>query len=110
MTTLAPRYTNIEDIRVANKNRGYYWFSPDTLRIFKSRVVSRIYDAGTSVDYPKGSRLWIESTRNYNDCGREWHIARFNVDTADISYVHVDYTTLTFASKRTAERALEAML
>ena len=103
-------YTNIADIKSANKSAGLYWFSPATVRAFKSRVVSRIYDAGVSEDYPQGSRLWVESTRNYNDSGREYKIARFNVESHDISYAHENYTTLRFGSKDAAIAALEGLL
>lgn len=104
------RFTNIADIKSANKAAGWYWFSPDTVHAFKSRVETRIYDAGTSIDYPQGSRLWVESTRNYNDRGREHKIARFNVETSDISYTHVDYQTLRFSTKRIAIKTLEGLL
>jgi hypothetical protein len=103
------RFTNIAEIKTANKNAGRFWFSPDTVRHFAARVESRVYDAGTNADYPLGSRLWVESTRTFND-GREYKIARFNVETSDISYVHVNYRTLQFGSKATAVKALEGLL
>lgn len=33
----------IEDIKAANKAAGLYYFEPDTMRFFKSRVSSRVY-------------------------------------------------------------------
>lgn len=98
------RYTNIGDIRRANKRAGMFWFSPATVAAFAARVESRIYDEGTSKDYPQGSRVWVESRRNHNSTSREHLIARFNVETADISYVHIDYRNLVFDSAKKAEK------
>lgn len=103
-----PRFTNIAEVKQANKSAGFYWYSPDTVRVFKPRVETRIYDAGTSVDYPEGSRVWVESTTTYNGVGREYKIPRFNVATGDINYTSVDYRTLVFSTKANAVKFLES--
>lgn len=97
-------FTNIADIKRANKDAGRYWFSPDTLRAFGSRVESRIYDTG------RNTRVWVESTRNYDDSGREYKISEFDVATGDISYVSVEYRTLRFDAKVDAVKFLESNL
>lgn len=112
-TETKPRFTNIAEIKRANKNAGRYWFSVDTVRAFKSRVESRIYDGGASHDYPEGSRLWVESTTNYDDTAREYKLAIFDVATGDISYVSArapKFTTLRFRTKAAAVQALEGLL
>lgn len=38
-----PLFTNIEQIKTANERAGEYYFSPNTLRGFKSRIGSTIY-------------------------------------------------------------------
>lgn len=108
-----PRFTNIAEIRRANKNAGFYWFSPDTIRAFDSRHVSRVYDGGASYGYPEGSRLWVESTRNHDDTGREYKLAIFDVATGDISYISARIahsTILRFRTKAAAIQAIEGLL
>ena len=103
------RFTNIAQIRDANNAAGYFWFSADTMRFFDSKVESRVFDAGVDGKYPKGSRVWIESTRNYDDTGRDYKVARFDVATGDIGWVYVD-STHTFESLAVATKVLEALL
>jgi hypothetical protein len=45
------KYGTIEDIKRANREAGRYWFSPDTLRFFRSRVGREVY----------GGRFFISS-------------------------------------------------
>lgn len=104
MSDKTSRFTNIGDIRRANKKAGLFWFSPSTIAAHGARVESRIYDEGVSEDYPEGSRAWVESRRNFDGTAREHLIARFNVETSDISYVHIDYTNLVFDSAKRAEK------
>lgn len=100
-TETKPRFTNIAEIRRANKNADFHWFSPDTIRAFDSRHISRVYDGGASRDYPEGSRLWVESTRNYNDTACEYKLAIFDVATGNISYVSVRIAHSTILRFRT---------
>lgn len=112
-TKTQPRFTNIVEIRRANKNAGFYWFSTDTVRAFDSRVVSRVYDGSAGMDYPEGSRLWVESTRNYDNTAREYKLAIFDVATGDISYVSARIahsTILRFRTRKAAIEALEGLL
>lgn len=112
-TETKPRFTNIAEIRKANKNAGFFWFSPETVRMFKSWHDSRVYDSGASHDYPEGSRLWVESTRNYNDTAREYKLAIFDVATGDISYVSARIahsTILRFRTKAAAVQCIEGLL
>lgn len=104
MSDKISRFTNIGDIRRANKKAGQFWFSPATVAAFAARVESRIYDAGVSEDHPAGSRVWVESRRNFDGTIREYMIARFNVQTGDISYAHIDYKTLVFGSAKAGEK------
>lgn len=104
MSNKTSRFTNIGDIRRANKKAGQFWFSPATITAFCARVESRVYDEGISEDYPEGSRVWVESRKNHNSTSREHMIARFNVQTRDISYAHIDYKTLVFGSAKAGEK------
>jgi hypothetical protein len=106
-----PRYTNIAEIKRANARAGKFWFSKDTVRAFKPRVETRIYDGGTSEDFPEGVRYWVESTTNYDDSGREYKLAHFDVATGDIGYVHgPEYTRVCFDTAAQAQAYLEGLL
>lgn len=77
-----PLYSNIAQIRKANADAGYYWFS-STLRFFDGKVESRVYDDG------QGHRLWVDSIQDHDRPGgpapREYKIAVFDVETASIN-------------------------
>lgn len=93
----SPRFTNIAQIKAANKAKGYFWFSPSTVRMFKSRVESRIYENNST-------RFWVESIRTYDDDGsRAIKIACFDIHTHDISWASVAYRTLYFPTVKKAE-------
>lgn len=36
-------YSSIDEIIKKNKNIGQYWFSTDTMKLFKTRISSKIY-------------------------------------------------------------------
>lgn len=69
-------FRNITQIKAANKAAGKYWFSPDTIRHFASRVESPIMSG----------RYWVESTRNADDSGREYKLCMAH-DDGDVEYV-----------------------
>lgn len=106
------RYMTITDIKRANKDAGRFWFSKDTVRFFKSKIESTVFDGGISPDYPQGCRLWIESTNTYEDKGdREYKIVRFNLASYDIMYVSdEDYRTFVYDNKTDAASKLAAIL
>ena len=39
----------IADVKQANKNAGYYFFSKDTMRFFGTRIVSALYKNNTFI-------------------------------------------------------------
>jgi hypothetical protein len=53
---------SIEDIKRAAERAGDHWFSPDTVRAFKSRVSERVYPLADldSLQYPAGETLQAE--------------------------------------------------
>ncbi len=65
-------FSNVTEMRQANEHAGYYWFSPDTMRCFKSRILAGILTVPdgslfvTSESGPSGIRrysvAWIGST------------------------------------------------
>lgn len=49
MTTERWRYRTIEEVKRANRDAGWFFFSPDTMRWFGCRVSRRIYPYGIFV-------------------------------------------------------------
>jgi hypothetical protein len=104
-TDTKPRFTNVEEIKKANAAAGRFWFSPDTIKAFAARVETRVYYAGDN------RRLWVESTRNYDDSAREYKIAVFGVADADVSYLWAESVgILRFRTKRAAVECVEGLL
>lgn len=48
-------FTHTDQIRTANLNSGGYFFSPDTLRFFRSRIHDEVY----------GGRFFVTSEQDY---------------------------------------------
>jgi hypothetical protein len=71
----------IEEIREANHRAGLYYFSPDTMRFFKSRVSSRVYpvsDGAYFVTSEKGpNRIRAYSVRLAKDSGKISTVGEF---------------------------------
>lgn len=40
-----PNFRSLDEIKRANEDSGFYWFSPDTLRFFRSRISDTIHPA-----------------------------------------------------------------
>lgn len=73
--TLQPRYRRLDDIKRRNMRVGNYWFEPDTMRFFSSRVHSTIYipNDGAGVAYFVTSEKPPHARRAYS-------VRRANVD------------------------------
>lgn len=69
-TFLSP-FTHLEQVQEANRESGHHWFDPDTMKFFKSRIVSELVKGTyfiTSEKPPYGPRAY--SIREvYNDEG-----------------------------------------
>ena len=89
-------FKNITEVKRANKARGHYWFSPATVKSFKSRVETPV----------QGGFYWVESTTNYNDTAREYLAVGCSPD-GDIQYLH---GAQRFATKASAQRIIDAIL
>lgn len=68
----------ITDIKEANKKAGKYFFSPDTMRFFRSRVASEVY-----------TTLWSDYayfvTSEINPSNKQaYSVRRFNKKTGDV--------------------------
>lgn len=55
---------SIEAIKNTNKNRGFFWFSQSTMRFFRSRISSKVYEGPGGVFFvssevpPHGKRVY----------------------------------------------------
>lgn len=99
----APRFTNIAQIKEAAKASGSFWFSPSTVKYFRSRVESRIYESSSC-------RYWVESIRNFDDTGRVVGVAWFDIHSHNIDWASVAYTKLEFPSVAAAKEFITTHL
>lgn len=70
-------YWTIDDIRLANRNAGFYFFSPDTMRFFRSRVGGTVYQGNGGIYFVTSEQFDYNSERLYT-------VRRFNPDTRGI--------------------------
>ena len=68
----------IDQIKEANKARGFHWFDPDTLRFFKSRIGGTVYQGPGGVYFVTSER-GPSGVRRYSV--RQFHPSTGGVDT-----------------------------
>lgn len=93
-------FRNITQVKAANKAGGYFWFSPDTVRFFNSRVESRV----------KGGHYWVESIQGDADWPRQYRIAIVDDDGSIRWRADADHTPVEYRSKRAALTALDDLV
>ena len=71
---------SIDQIKYLNKQKGMYWFSPDTLRFFHSRVSQNAYVVN-------GMAYFISSEQRKSDTPRKYTIRKANLESGDICTV-----------------------
>ena len=76
---------SIDEVKRINAQSGYYFFSPDTMRFFKSRICGELYD----------NRYFVTSERqhdsmNHTSYPRQYSIREFNFDTGDVRAARVE--------------------
>ncbi len=67
----------LADIRRANRRRGFFFFSPDTIKGFDSRP-SPIVHEGTGLIY------FVDNIKNYDGTARVFHVRPFDPDTCRV--------------------------
>jgi hypothetical protein len=96
-------YTTLGEIKRANAAAGYFWWSTTTVKTYRPKLESAIYVEQPREDYPKGSRSWVESTRDYTGDSREYKLVRFNCENGDVSYIRDgDRNICRFPTRRAA--------
>jgi len=74
----------IGNIKYANKQAGFYWFEPATLRFFASRIGRNVYQGAGGI-YFVSSEQFTESS-GYT-LGRKYTVRQFNPETGDVDTV-----------------------
>lgn len=90
------KYYTLDDIKRINREKGYYYFSPDTMRFFKSRVSEDVYQG-------EGGVFLVTSEQGPN-MPRLYSVRQFFPETGKVNTVDEfqAYKTLS-AAKRRAE-------
>lgn len=84
---------SIEQIKHLNASKGGFWFSPDTMRFFNSRIARTAIVKG---DYA----YFITSEQREYDTPRKYSIRKANLDTGDISTVGEFHSYVTHSEAR----------
>lgn len=95
---MTPERIPISDVKRLNKSAGLYWFEPDTLRFFRSRVASHAYK---STD---GAKAYLVSSEQGPDMPR-----RYSVRVCDLATGRID-TVGEFQSYKNHQKASRAVL
>jgi hypothetical protein len=88
----------VADMATANRDAGFHWFEPATLRWFSSRILEGLV-------YRPGSRFvyFVSSERQGEEYPRLYTVRRFSLDRCNVE------TVGEFQAYRTAREARRAM-
>ena len=89
-------YFTIKEIKEANRERGDFWFSPDTMRFWGCRILPRVY----------AGRYFIASNRPIHGLKRTYRICVAD-ETGKIDTVDFCYETAGLA-KKALERLIDS--
>jgi hypothetical protein len=68
----------MDDVKRINAEKGFHFFSPDTMRFFKSKIESQLY----------ADKYFITSEKKgFEDSTRGYSVREFNKDTGDIETI-----------------------
>lgn len=90
----------IDDIRTANRVRGFHFFSPDSMRFFRTRVGERVYQGPGGVYFVTSEQF---VSPGYID-PRKYTVRRFNPDTGNVGTVGEFNALSRAAAHRRAEK------
>src|SRR4051794_19932627 len=88
-------FFTVEQIKQANRDAGQHFFSPDTMRFFKSRVM----------DFVTGGRFFVTSEQNGYSDPRMWSIREAMPDGTIESYSEFQQYSSGAVAKRAAKQA-----
>ncbi|OGL47328.1 MAG: hypothetical protein A2W05_09810 [Candidatus Schekmanbacteria bacterium RBG_16_38_10] len=73
-------YYSMDDIKMINRNKGHYFFSPDSMRFFRSRVGDSVYQGSGGIYFVTSEQFDWKSPRLYT-------VRSFNPETGGINTV-----------------------
>ena len=76
----------MDDIKIINKQTGHYFFSPDTMRFFRSRVGDTVYQGAGGVFFVT-SEQFVSYYPEYYAAPRKYTVRQFFPDTGNIETV-----------------------
>ena len=85
-------YYRMEDIKRINKEKGYYFFEPDTMRFFKSRVGDLVFQGNGGVFFTTSERFDYDTPRYYT-------VREFNPETGSVNTIG-DFNELSYYQAR----------
>lgn len=74
----------IDEIKSINMRMGQYWFSPDTMRFFKSRVSDQVYQGKGGIYFVTSEKGPLHGVRMYTV--RRFYAKSGRVETAGTLY------------------------
>jgi hypothetical protein len=82
-------FSNMNEVKQANKYLGHHFFSPDTMKFFASKIESELYD----------NQCFITSEKKcFNDYNREYNVRQAREDGS------IESIKRGFSSVKEAER------
>jgi hypothetical protein len=98
MTRLQTVYS-VTDIQANADRCGSFWFSPDTMRFWRTRVLSGVYPMAN------GSILFVTSDRTWDD-GREYKVRSYStyLDDNGMERVNIDTVGNSYSTARAAKK------
>lgn len=91
---LVKRHWTLEDIKQANNAAGFHFFSPSTMKAFKSRVYP-----GDVYQSSDGRIYFLTSESTYDDSGRDYRIREFDPTVGNIRNSDPKFKTLSAARR-----------
>lgn len=79
-------YYTIEDIKRLNKEGGKYFFSPDTMRFFRSRVGDTVYQGQGGIFFVTSEQFATYSP-HYRVDPRKYTVRQFIPESGDVETV-----------------------
>lgn len=85
-TAALARKLDIDDIKMTNKSAGKFWFSPDTMRFFHSRVYAEVFQSQNQAT-PYLHYFISSECREPGETPRLYTVRVFDARTASINDV-----------------------
>lgn len=93
---------DIDDIKMANKAAGQFFFEPSTLRFFRSRIGKTVYEGPGGIYFVTSEQFVPSSGR---PAPRLYTVRRFNPETKSVDTVG-EFNQMSKSSANTAARKL----